>query len=122
MASIHYVSVHEPAAIVWVGLTLPNANQCDYGPEYQHRKMRINKTGLRPMKEPRSGIIGREPDGDVIASRPDVDDIPPNRVHVVVHRTSRATNNVEGVLVYLSFRNRARNTVTDPVQMERMLE
>ncbi len=57
------------------------------------------------MKEPRPGIIGREPDGDVIACRPDVDDIPPNRVHVVVHGTSRATNNVEGVLVYLSFRN-----------------
>ena len=50
------------------------------------------------VEEPRARVVSPEPDGDVVASTPGVDDVALGRVDVVVVRHARAANDVEGVL------------------------
>lgn len=50
------------------------------------------------MQEPRPGVVGREPDGDVVAGYTGADRIALDGVVVVVHRTASAADDAECML------------------------
>ena len=52
------------------------------------------------VEEPRTGVVGAETDGDVVAGGANADDVTLNGVHIVVGVTSSGANDIERVLKY----------------------
>ena len=76
-----------------------------------------------PVQEPRAGVVGGEPNRDVVARYASADCIALDRVIVVVHGTASAADDAERVLkigLDMPQSGKLRNTYS--VKMERVLE
>ena len=51
------------------------------------------------MEEPRSRVVSRETECNIVGACSNADDITADRVSIVVHRTTSTANDGEGVLI-----------------------